>query len=248
MNLDATEPTETVTLSTGHAVEVPLPLSARITGAVFSAPLGQITALLPDRLRPLRVTPRRGGVTILSVSYDRIGEDVMAPYDEVSVQIPAVERSARTVPVLTGQARTTSGFVWAMPVTTEASVALGREVWGYPKRVADIEIDAGASQTDTTVDIDGQRLLDLSVERPPQVPFGLSGYTYTERDGTLLREATAIRGRVGGWLYSEAATLELGEHPLAERLAAVDLGTTAVQRLAADCQFTISPPRHLADE
>jgi len=247
MTRDTTDPTETVTLSTGQTVSVPLTLSARITGAVFPAPLGQVAALLPDRLRPLRVTPRRGAVTVLSVSYDRIGDDAMVPYDEVSVQIPAVERTATTVPILSGQRHTTSGFVWTMPVTTEASVALGREVWGYPKTVADISIDAGRSRTHTTVDIDGQRLLALTVDRPPQIPLGLSGYTYTELDGALVREATAIRGQVGGWLHSKGATLELGEHPLAQRLATVDLGTRVVQRLAADCRFTIGPPERLDD-
>jgi len=245
MNLDTTDPETTVTLSTGHTVRVPLALSARITGAVFPAPLDRVATLLPDRLRPLRVTPRRGAVTVLSVAYDRIGDDAMPPYDEVSVQIPAVERSATTVPVLSGLRACTSGFVWTMPVTTEASVALGREVWGYPKTVGEISTDRGQSRTQTTVDIDGQRLLALTVDRPPRIALGLSGYTYTEFEGALVREETGIRGKIGGWPWSGQATLELGDHPLAERLADVEIGPTAVLRLAADCRFTIGPPERL---
>lgn len=240
---DADATAETRTLSTGHTVQVPLTLAARITGAAFPAPLARVRDLLPDGLRPLRVTPRRGAVTVLSVDYRRIGDDAMAPYDELSVQIPAVEDGRSTVPVVSGWLGCTSGYVWDMPVTTEPAKALGVEVWGYPKEVADVSIEHGPSRTRTTVDVDGQRLLSTTVKRPPSVSLRLSGHSLSELDGDLIRADTAVEGEVGAWPASERASVAFGDHPRARTLRDVGLGGRAVQRLAADCRFTLGPPR-----
>lgn len=242
---DGSEPSTTRTLSTGHSVELPLALSACITGAVVSAPLDHAGALLPEGLRPLRVTPRRGAITVLSVDYDRIGDDAMAPYDEVSVQVPSVPAGASTVPVLSGLYRATSGYVRYMPVTTAPARALGREVWGYPKVVADVSIDHGPSRTRTEVTVDGERLLAMDVARPPTVPLRLRGTTYSVLDGTVVRAETAMGGRIGAWPFSEGASVAFGSHPVADELTGDGLGDRAILRIAADCSFAIGPPEEL---
>ncbi|AWB27696.1 acetoacetate decarboxylase family protein [Halococcoides cellulosivorans] len=230
-------------LSTGHTVGVPLDLEATITGAVFAAPLDDLRAMVPDGLRPVRLTPRRGGITILSVDYHRIGDDAMAPYNEVSIQIPATREGSRTVPVVSGLLGATGGYVWAMPVTTEPAKALGREVWGYPKTVADIAIDHGERATQTTVSLDGDRVLTMDVTRPPAVPLRVRGHTYTELDGRLVREDTAIRGRVGAWPLSQGATVEVGSRGFARQVPEEWFDGRALLRLAADCRFRIEAPR-----
>lgn len=230
-----------VTLSTGHTVDLPLDLEARVTGAVLSAPLPAVRALLPAGLRPLRVTPRRGAITILSVDYRAVGAAAMAPYDELSVQVPAVRADAKTIPVLSGLYRCVSGYVWRMPVSTRPAVALGREIWGYPKTLAEIAIDHGPSSTRTTVALDGERLLAMTVDRPRQWPLRLSGYTLTAFEGRPVRATTGLRGAVGIRPWS-AIDLSVGDHPDARTLADIDLGSRAVLALAADCRFRIGPP------
>ncbi|MFW6437312.1 MAG: acetoacetate decarboxylase family protein [Halococcoides sp.] len=232
---------ESVTLSTGHTVTLPLELEARIAGVVMSASVSRVRDLLPAGFRPLRVTPRRGAVTILSVDYRQIGDDAMAPYDELNIQIPAVRTGARTIPVISGLYRSVSGFVWRMPVSTRPAMALGREIWGYPKCVADIAIDHGPSRTQTTVDIDGERLVTMAVDRPRQWPLRFSGYTLTESEGALVRAETGLRGAVGVRPYTPV-DLDFGDHPDARTLAGIDLGARAVVGLAADCWFRIGPP------
>lgn len=229
------------TLSTGHEVTTPLSLDARITGAAFSAPRTAVASLLPDGLVPLRLTPQRAVVTFLSVDYGRIGADAMAPYDELSVQIPAVTARESTVPFLSAVAHVTDGYVWYMPVSTEPAKALGREVWGYPKVVADVDVDHGRSRTRTTVTVDGDRVLTLSVARPRAFRTRRAGYTLTELDGRLLRERTVVDGEFGVWPLSTAATVEFGDHPRGERLDRLGLGGRAVCRIAADCEMTLHP-------
>lgn len=227
------------TLSTGHAVELPLSLDARITGAVFSAPLAALQDLLPDGLEPLRLTPRHGGVTLLSVDYQRIGDDAMEPYDELSIQIPAVRSNEFTLPLLSGLTRMVDGYVWFMPVTTEPANALGREIWGYPKVVGDVDIEHGDARTRTTVTVDDEHLLTMSVARPPSVRTSLSGYSFTELDGALLREKTRVKGEIGAWPLTNGVSVELGDHSRAAQLAKLGLGGRAVSRLAADCEMTL---------
>ena len=48
--------TERMTLSTGETITLPLSVEATMLGAVFAVPRRQLAALLPDGLRPMRVT------------------------------------------------------------------------------------------------------------------------------------------------------------------------------------------------
>ncbi|QGN07113.1 acetoacetate decarboxylase [Halorhabdus sp. CBA1104] len=232
---------ETVTVSTGHTFELPVSLSATIVGAVFPADRGDVQNLLPDGLQPVGTRADRATLTVLVVRYDRVGEETIPPYDEVGVLIPAVEAGARTVPYLSLLRRPVSGYVYTLPVTTEPARAFGVDIWGYPKLVADIDVtDEGRTRT-ATVTADGAELLTASIQRPPTVPLRLSGYNFTETDGELLREPTALRGRAGVWPASPRASISFGDHPIARQLRDVDLGDRAVLRLAADCAFTIGP-------
>jgi hypothetical protein len=232
---------ETVTVSTGHTFELPVSLSATIAGAVFPADRDAILNLLPSGLEPVGTRADRAALTVLVVRYDRVGAETILPYDEVGVLLPAVEAGARTVPYLSVLRRPVSGYVYTLPVTTEPARAFGVDSWGYPKLVADIDVtDEGRTRT-ATVTVDGTELLTAAVQRPPTVPIRLSGYNFTEQNGELLREATALRGRAGAWPASTRASVSFGKHPIGQRLREVDLGDRVVLRLAADCEFMIGP-------
>jgi len=230
---------EPITLSTGETVSVPLSTDATVYGAIFSADRGAVADLLPRGLEPIRATPRRAAVTFLAVEYHRIGDDVMAPYDEFSVMFPAVEAGERSWPLASLATHGASGYVWYLPVTTEPAKALGVDIWGYPKDVAEIDHDDHVAGRRTTVTADGQEVITLDVEGAPGFDQRQEGASYTVKDGTLLRESLTLDGRLGAWPYSGQVAWELGDHPRADRLRELDLGERALARLRFDGEFVI---------
>lgn len=229
---------ETVTLSTGHRVELPLVTEARMTGVVLSADPLAARALLPDGLTPIRLTPGRAGVTFLCVEYHRIGRrGEIEPYNEFGVLVPATAGSGPP-PYASILTHGVSGYVWYLPVTTEPAKALGVDVWGYPKDVGDItHVDRG-SERRTTVTVNDQRVIDITIPRPPTFEQTRSSVSYTIKDGRVLREALTLDGDVGFWPYSRV-TYSMGDHPRGRQLKSLDLGDRALLRFAADAEFVI---------
>lgn len=232
------------TLSTGHRIELPLSTTARIRGVVLPASRAAVRTLLPDGLRPVPVTPTRAAVTLLSVAYDRIGRGAIDPYDEFGVLFPAVPAGASTPSTV---ARV-GGYVDFLPVTTDPARALGADIWGYPKVVADITHREWGSTRQTAVTVDGERFVDFAVDRPPMTETRLSTASYTVMDGILLHERLTLDGRIGVWPASRAFSVTLGDHPRAERLRRLEVGDRALLRLAADAEFTIHAGRRAGGE
>jgi hypothetical protein len=230
----------TETLSTGHQVRLPLSTHASITGAVLSADRDAVRRLLPAGVEPVPVSPSRAAVTFLCVDYDRIGRrGEIEPYNEFGVVLPAVHGDPGAFPLASVLTQGVSGFVWYLPVTSEPATALGVDIWGYPKEVADITHREEGSTRHTSVHVDGQHLIDISVDRPPTVSRTDSGASYTTMDGQVLRERTELNGDIGVWPYSDGISYALGDHPRAETLRGLDLSDRALLRFAADTEFVI---------
>jgi hypothetical protein len=228
------------TLSTGHEVDLPLSTHATMTGVVLSASPKAVSELLPTGLTPIRVTPGRAAVTFLCVDYDRIGHNSnITPYNEFGVLIPAVHDDSRTLPYVSVLTRGVTGYVWHLPVTSEPAKALGVDIWGYPKEVAEITHDDDGSTRHTSVHLDGQHLIDVTVDRPPTFSQTDSGVSYTTKDGHVLREELKLDGDIGVWPYSSSISYTLGDHPRAERLQELDLSERALLRFAANTEFVI---------
>lgn len=227
-------------LSTGHEVDLPLSTHATMTGAVLSASPEAVRELLPPGLTPIRVTRNRAAVTLLCVDYDRIGHDSgISPYDEFGVLIPAAHDSSRALPYVSVLTRGVSGYVWHLPVTSEPAAALGVDIWGYPKAVADITHDEDGSTRRTAVSIDGQRVIDVTIDRPPMFDWTDTNASYTTKEGRLLREELDVDGTFGVWPYSSGIAYSLGDHPRADQLRTLDLSDRALMRFAADTEFVI---------
>lgn len=214
-----------VTLSTGHEVTLPLRAEARVVGAAFPASRRAVAERLPAGLSPVRVAPGRAAVAFLAVDYRRVAVPGLDPYDEFGVVVPATPSSS-PVP-----GRGLGGYVDCLPVTTEPARALGVEVWGYPKVVADVDIDHGRRRTRATVRVDGDRLATLAVRRPPTLRTTVRGRSYTVHGGRLLAERVRLRGSAGAWPLSRAAAVDLGPAADLRRLAP---GDRALLRVAGD--------------
>jgi len=88
-----------------------------------------------------------------------------------------------------------------LPVTTDPSVALGRECWGYPKERADITVTDGPDGIRAVVDGGryGEReTVRLEVARPRRSPRARDWTmaSFTRKDGDLLRTTARIEGEV----------------------------------------------------
>ena len=228
-----------VTLSTGQTVTLPLETRAMITGLVLPADSDGVGDVLPDGLGPVRLTPRRGVVTVMAVEYHRIGDEAMRPYDELAVVLAATPRSA-SHPLATGEF---GGYVHSLPVTTEPARALGAEVWGFPKTVARISHHDEAGRRTTSVVEDGDHLVTVDIGRPRTWPSSLETTSYVVRDGCLEALTVSMDGRVGVRPLSSDFEVMTGYHDRSATLRDLNLGDRAIAQFAFEGTVTYGAGR-----
>jgi hypothetical protein len=180
-------------------------------------------------------------VSLLSVEYHDMDIEGLEPYDEFVVLIPASHESRTDVPYLSALNHASDGYVWYMPVTTEPAYALGVDIWGYPKVVADITHEDHGSVRETTVTVDGEHFATLAVDRPPAMHVEDDGFWYTRKDGDLLRIEPGFDADLGVWPLSSAVSLDLGEHAKADPLRDLGLGERALARVSAEGTVHLEP-------
>lgn len=200
-------------LSTGHVIALPLELSFTMGGVIVPARRERLESTLPDALSSLAIAPGIGCVTLVGIQYHRVGGDGrpaaasnadqsdlgLDPYDEFAVIIPAVSGSRTTLPFVRLVRGEVGGYVHWLPVSTDASVALGRECWGYPKERATVTVTDGPRGVRTVVGRDSHMgELRLEVSRPrSSVPIREQTLSsFTARDGELVRARMQLRGEV----------------------------------------------------
>ncbi|MGQ3411223.1 acetoacetate decarboxylase family protein [Natrinema sp. LN54] len=192
-------------LSTGHEVALPLALSFAMGGVTVPARRSRLEAVLPAGLSSLAIAPGIGCVTLVGIQYHRVGggdrgATGLEPYDEFAVIVPAVRGSRTSLPGAQLADGEIGGYVHWLPVTTDPSVALGREIWGYPKERAAITVTDGPDGVRTVVDGGryGDESVRLEISRPRLEPTARDWTmaSYTTKDGALLRTTARIRGDV----------------------------------------------------
>lgn len=228
-------------LSGGAVVELPLETNARMDGAVFTADREGVEGLLPDSLHSVPVTPNRAAVAFVSVEYRRIECAGIEPYGEFLVILPAAVEDEPKAPLFSFFSRRLLGFVWYMPVTTPTARELGRKIWGFPKEVAAISFEDDGGGRRTEVSVDGAEFIRLETARTPTIERAIELPGATVRDGTLLEERLGLDGRLGGLPFGGNTSYTLGDHPRAERLRKIGIGTRALFRFHADTDLVVHP-------
>ncbi|HZP39910.1 MAG TPA: acetoacetate decarboxylase family protein [Candidatus Binatia bacterium] len=198
--------------------EVALPVVVRdatVVTASFVVAAAGVRRLVDPRLEVAAVFGR----TLCIVTAVEYRDNDLGRYDEVGVAF--LVRCPRV-------SRRVGAYIHRLPVTTAFSCAAGREVWGFPKIVADIRRHDGNGRRTTTLAVDGTHVLTLTVRvagrrRVPERPLD----AFAVRDGVLWRtpftsRAEGLGVRLGG------ASLALGPHPIAAELAALGLGRRAL--------------------
>lgn len=220
----------TVTLSTGHTVELPLECEFTMAGALFGGAYSQLNECLPSsRLTPIRIGIQRGLVALVDIEYSYVGG--LKPYNEFAVIIPVTCDAPVDAPLVQLFGGDLGGYVHYLPVTTEESVALGREIWGYPKEVADITTTEQQGIRRITVAKDGEEILRLTVRRAAGRDRELTMHSYTVQDAQLIRTRTEVAGDVAIRPFRQQPSYTLGEHPRADELRRLGIGEQSLGRL-----------------
>lgn len=139
-------------------------------------------------------------------------------------------------------------FIHHLPVDQPFTLEAGRNIWGYPKVLADFTLREGRGFS-FDVDIDGQFAVGMDFKRGFRVPAPSkpqSPPTYSHLDG-VTRETTGemlssgVRYRPGG------VTVRLGEHPYAKELAALGFPKRAMfSGSAENVQMTFADAKEIA--
>jgi len=185
---------------------------AKSWAATYLVPADAAQRVIADsELTVARTFPGRTMLTLTFVRYDDTDLDA---YHEVGVVFLVQGPAGRGV------------YIRHLPVDQDFTLAAGRQLWGFPKTLADITIEETEREARCTLRQDGAEVLELRIRRglvpvpQPTIP------TYTNLDGrmrkTTWRVECSPRGRPGG------ATLHLGRHPIADELRAVGLPKRAM--------------------
>lgn len=198
---------------------------ADVHTAMFSVPAGAAQRMVDySGLRVCEFLPGRAIVTLVLARY--LDGD-LGRYNEfgacVMVNPPG---SHRVGPAALADA---AAFVHRLPVDQAFTLEAGRQIWGFPKTMADFTIaehplrftvSAGGS---LIAAMEFRRGLPIPSPRPrPQV---LKTYTHAEgavREVPWEMTTSTVRARPGG------ALLRLGDHPYARELAALGLPRRAL--------------------
>ncbi|ALG85659.1 acetoacetate decarboxylase family protein [Gordonia phthalatica] len=220
----------------GSTITMPVRIrSARCFVAAFTASSSAVTAAIARRgataLAPLEV--RRGRSVCMLVFVDYVDGD-LGPYNEFGVcflmRPPGTAASPlRALRSLgSGDAH---ALIHELPVDGEFTMAAGRGIWGFPKILADFDVDHYSATKRGRVSRDGALIADLRVA--PGIPVPDSGadtvlQAYSQLDGVTRRtpwrldSTSGTRTRVGG------ARLTLGDHPIADEIRRLSLSRTAL--------------------
>ncbi len=206
----------------GRRVTLPVEVRDASAGAaVFPARSSVAQGLLPDGLTALRIAPFVTPVVLVMVDYR---DNDLGDYNEAGIVIPCVPTRAGLPVVTTLQdvrAGRAGAYIHRLPVNQEFTCAAGNGIWGYPKTVDEVEIDATGDVARCTWRADGEFVWELSVrtggtkDAPPS-----TASTYSVVDGRLVAtpftsSSTGLRFGAGG------GRVVLGDHPIADEVSSL---------------------------
>lgn len=181
-------------------------------------------------LQVCRFRPRRAVAVLMLMHY--VDSDLGQYYEygtNIMVNPPGSNASGLRA------LQSAGAFIHHLPVDQPFTLEAGRNIWGYPKVMADFAIDDGKNFS-FDVTIDGRFAVGMDI-RPgfpvpapskPQAPPTYSHLDGVTRETVGVMRPSGVRYRPGG------VTLRLGDHPYAQELAALGLPKRAMLSGSAD--------------
>ncbi|MDJ0416723.1 acetoacetate decarboxylase family protein [Rhodococcus opacus] len=217
----------------GKQVDMPVQIrAASAFMAMYSVPTAAAQSLIDySGLEILQFRPGRGICVLVFVDY--VDGD-LGPYNEFGVAFLVRDHRADGTSVrrdLKALAQGRAGaLIHQLPVDGDFTLAAGRGIWGFPKVLADFDVDHTGSVKRGSVSRDGRLIAQLSVNPGIAVPgsgagTSLAAYSHLDeltRFTTWDMNPTGVRSRPGG------AELKLGSHPIADELRSLGLPKRAL--------------------
>lgn len=195
---------------------------------MFSAALSPVQAALPSPdLHPVRIAEDRTQIVIAAYNY--LQSDA-GPYGEVLIgTLCTFRRAAPPILPLLLESRYPSAayFVFHLPVTTPIARDGGREVWGYPKFIGDMNFDLRPGCRSVRLREAGEHILTLLIkQRGAMLQDNRPLRTYTVHHGDVLRTTIPARTIYRRSLQPGSGSLVLGEHAIAVQLREFGISLT----------------------
>lgn len=228
---------EEIDLPSGLRVELPVRYyDWTAIMAHFPAPVAKLRPLLPSRrLKPALLMPGTGVVSFAAFEYRDLAG--VPPYKEFAISVPVQYEPSVNIPalpLLVPQWFETFGlYVHHLPVTTPEAYEFGVEIWGYPKFVAEISFENSEGRSRCMLRAEGRDIITLEVKKLATRPRPMDWYTYTVKQGQILKTRVQTQGQVGISTLRGGASYTLGDHAIAEELRSLSIGHRAVQCLYA---------------
>ena len=216
----------------GRAVGFPVEVRDASSGAAtYLVPSAAARAWLPgDALELAEPLPGRALLSLAMVDYR---DNDLGDYDEISLALFVRPRaSARGLPWLSTWADLVGGrlgtYIRRLPVNQAFTCEAGREIWGFPKTVDEIEIEQSEGRSTCTWWKEGRHVLSLSLPRggsrrlPETVMTTYSMLHGVPHATRFVSAAEGVGFALGG------ADLRLGEHAVADELRALGLPRRAL--------------------
>ncbi len=215
----------------GRPVAMPVRVRDAVSlSAVYLVPTLAVRQLLdPIPVYVLEVFPGRALCVLAAVEYR---DNDLGRYNEFAVNF-FVQYGGPPPRPLFGlisafRQRMAGAYVHWLPVTTTFSRDAGRDIWGFPKTVEEIEFRDENGWRSCTVVSGGIHVLTFSVRRRgrrtlPEMPQA----ALASRDGTLFRTRSVMSG-VGVGTRLGGARLRLGQHHRADELRSLGLPRAAL--------------------
>ncbi len=225
-------PTRQVRIAGKGEVKLPCLIRDQSTmTAFFRAPTVEVKKLLPsDKLRLIELNRGTTLVGFTCSEYRQV--EGLDDYCEMGVMLPVRYAPRFDVPILPMLApklfRDAGYYFHRMPLTSPDAYELGVKVHGLRKVLADIRFADEGTRKRCTVNIEGQRLLELVVKKARTRSTKMTTQTYTFLNGKILRTPVPSRGQMGMLRGSDSAFLTLGEHYIADELRALRMSSTPI--------------------
>lgn len=181
-----------------------------------------IAGMLPNAgLQPVQVWP---GISLLGVAAAEYKKSSIGAYSEVAILVPCLLQPRFNIPLLPlwfpRLFPSLAGYILKMPVSTEFACVAGKEIWGYPKFLADIDFEEQESHRVCTLSHEGSLVLRYSMIKPTVPRYAQRSYgAYSCLGQSLLQNRVVTQGLLGVSRKPESAQLQFGRHPLAIQLS-----------------------------
>ncbi len=196
-------------------------------------------------LELIEIFPNVAIMQLIGVDYQ---ENDLGDYNEAGVSFYVYENGGRkrwpffsaVRAFMRGEA---TSYIHELPVDQPFTMHAGRFIWGYPKWIAEIDIEQTADTFNTSLVADGRPVFSFrckaggkrTMTDQKQPSFGVrNGKTYKT---VGVANGTGVTFSVGG------EEPELGDHPIAERLRALGLPKKPIfSGSVADMNMEFDPP------